>query len=227
VLLPYDLIAQCECAEASVCVAPEFYLAASGVGPVYIGWDFARKRDLSVPWIAEQLGDVLHTREVVEMQGMSTPDQIAAMEHRLKKAARVAVDYTGAGIGLGDELVKRFGEYCPARHLYGKIELVTFTAGEKLRLFPALRVAFEKRALRVPINRAVREDLHSLQRVTTAAGNVSYRAPHSEDGHADRCTALALCVRASAPGPAVAGEICLFYDTVQSRVAMERGIWGE
>jgi phage FluMu gp28-like protein len=48
----------------------------------------------------------------------------------------------------------------------------------------------------VPISRLVREDLHSVNRVTTASGGVTYRAPHSADGHADRCTALALALRA-------------------------------
>lgn len=52
--------------------------------------------------------------------------------------------------------------------------------------------------LRVPVSRVIREDLHSMQRVTSNNGGVTYRAPHTEDGHADRCTALALCVRAAA-----------------------------
>ena len=194
VLLPYELIAGCESAEATTSVAPEFYSTAR---PLVIGWDFARKRDLSVPWIMEQIGDVLHTREVIELRGMSTPDQIDALRPQLRAARRVAVDYTGPGIGLGDLLVKEFREYKPDQHLYGKIELVTFTNAEKLKLFPALRVAFEQKRLRVPVNRAIREDLHSMQRVTTGSGNVTYRAPHTADGHSDRCTALALALRAS------------------------------
>jgi len=222
VLLPYDLIAQCESEEATASISPEFYHPSATSSQIFIGWDFARKRDLSVPWIAEKMGDVLHTREVVEMRGVSTPDQLSAMQHRLQKAARVALDYTGPGIGLGDELVKRFGEYDPAKHLYGKIELVTFTAAEKLKLFPPLRVAFEKRAVRVPVHRTIREDLHSMQRVITANGNVAYRAPHSEDGHADRCTALALCLRAAATGGNGSMLYFLFENTTQSRVATER-----
>jgi phage FluMu gp28-like protein len=194
VLLPYELIASCESTEATTIVAPEFYETKR---PLFIGWDFARKRDLSVPWVSELVGDVLHTREVVELRGMSTPDQVSVMRERIKHSQRVAVDYTGPGIGLGDLLVKEFGEYNPTRHLYGKIELVTFTNAEKLKLFPALRVAFERARVRVPVSRVIREDLHAMQRVVTAQGNVSYRAPHTSDGHSDRCTALALCLRAA------------------------------
>jgi phage FluMu gp28-like protein len=206
VLLPYELIAGCESVDATVAASPEWWMATSHRAihrAIYIGWDFARKRDLSVPWVGELVGDVLHTREVQEFRDMSTPDQVEAMDSRIRAARRVCLDYTGPGIGLGDELVKRFGEYNPAKHLFGKIELVTFTNTAKLELFPALRVAFEKRALRVPVSRAIREDLHSMQRVSTATGNVTYRAPHSDDGHADRCTALALCLRASGNGGGV------------------------
>jgi len=61
-------------------------------------------------------------------------------------------------------------------------------------------MAFEKRNLRVPVNRAIREDLHSINRVSTPTGQITYRAPHSPDGHADRCTALALALRAAEQG---------------------------
>lgn len=196
VLLPYDLIATCESAEATVTVPPEFFVG-SAARALFIGWDFARKRDLCVPWIGELMGDVLTSREMIELRGVSTPDQIDLMRPRLKAARRVCVDYTGPGVGLGDYLVKEFGEWNPARHEFGKIELCTFTNTLKVDLFSKLRMAFEQRRIRIPIHRAIREDLHSVQRVTTASGNVTYRAPHTDDGHADRCTALALLVRAA------------------------------
>lgn len=203
VLLPYELIATCESSEATTTISPEYY-ATKTPRPISIGWDFARKRDLSVPWIVERVGDVLHTREIVEFRGMSTPAQFSAMKHRIAVAQRVCVDYTGPGIGLGDMLVDEFGEYKPDADKFGKIELCTFTNSMKLELFPALKVAFEQRRVRVPVNRAVREDLHAMQRVVTSAGNVSYRAPHTEDGHSDRCTALALAVRAAGSSGGVA-----------------------
>jgi phage FluMu gp28-like protein len=108
----------------------------------------------------------------------------------------VCLDYTGPGIGMGDYLVKEFGEWNPEKHLMGKIELCTFSNPLKVDVFTKLRMAFERRAVRIPISRLIREDLHSVNRVVTLSGNVTYRAPHTEDGHADRCTALALSVRA-------------------------------
>ena len=120
--------------------------------------------------------------------------------------------YTGPGVGIGDYLVKEFGEYNPERHLYGKVELCTFTNALKVEVFSKLRMAFDRRQWRIPGTRAVREDLHSINRVTTASGNVTYRAPHSEDGHADRCTALALCERAAASVSAGGGVSCVEVD---------------
>ena len=196
VLLPYELIATCESSEATTLVNPEFWFGTQP-GPLTIGLDFARKKDLSVAWTNETLGDVDQTREVLEMRAMSTPDQIDLLRPRIQRAQRIVVDYTGPGVGMGDYLVKEFGEYNPARHLYGKVELVTFTQTSKVDLFSKLRMAFEQRRLRVPLDRVIREDLHSMQRVVSMNGGISYRAPHTDDGHADRCTALALCVRGS------------------------------
>ncbi|HLX70788.1 MAG TPA: hypothetical protein VKV04_14260, partial [Verrucomicrobiae bacterium] len=99
--------------------------------------------------------------------------------------------------GMGDYLVKEFGEYNPQKHQFGKIELCVFTNALKVEIFSKLRMAFEQRLTRIPVNRAVREDFHSLQRVTNPSGNVTYRAPHNADGHADRCTAKALAQRAA------------------------------
>lgn len=196
VLLPYELIAACESAEAQRAQAEEFW-AVEILAPMALGIDFARSRDLSVCWAVERQGDVQVTREVVEMRGMSTPDQIDVLRPRIERARRVALDYTGAGVGMGDYLVKEFGEWKPEAHRFGKIELVTFGQANKVEMMSKLRMAFERQRVRVPIDQAIREDLHSMQRVTTAAGSVTYRAPHTDDGHADRCTALALALRAA------------------------------
>jgi phage FluMu gp28-like protein len=195
VLLPYDLIASCESIEATTTV-PAGYWDAKQQYSIDMGIDFGRRHDLTVCWSNAQLGDVAQTVEVLELAKMSTPEQIAILRPRLKRARRVCLDYTGAGIGMGDYLVQEFKEWKPAEHKYGKIELCVFTQPLKAELFSKLRMAFEKRSVRVPISRSVREDLHSVNRVTTASGGVTYRAPHSADGHADRCTALALALRA-------------------------------
>ena len=200
-LLPYELIASCESAEATAAVAPEFW-QGTPPSPLVMGIDFGRRHDLTVAWTLRQRGDVQQTVEVLEMERTATPEQIERLRPRLRKARRVCVDYTGPGIGLGDFLAKEFGEYDPVRHKFGKIELCTFSNTLKLEIFSKLRMTFEKRGVRVPVSRLIREDLHSLNRVSSPSGQITYRAPHSADGHADRCTALALALRAAGDTPA-------------------------
>jgi phage FluMu gp28-like protein len=220
VLLPYDLIATCESAEAQATQSPEFW-QTSPQWPIDIGIDFGRKRDLTVAWTLGKLGDVNQTREVLALSKMSTPEQVQNLRPRIARCQRVCLDYTGPGVGLGDYLAAEFGEYNPDKHQYGKIELVTFSNTIKVEVFSKLRMAFEKRAVRVPVSRVIREDLHSINRVTTPGGSVTYKAPHTADGHADRCTALALATRA-AGGPDNVSMACVFPDSRISRILAGR-----
>jgi phage FluMu gp28-like protein len=213
VLLPYELIATCEDAEASECFAP------AGQGRFYCGIDFGRQRDRTVCWTFEKVGDVLWTREVLVLEKMSTPEQVEILRLRLKAAERVCLDYTGAGVGLGDYLVKEFGTFDPEGHRFGKVELCQFTANLKAEIFSKLRIGFENRALRVPVSAAIREDLHGVQRMASAHGQVSYRAAHTVDGHSDRCTALALAWRAvGEPRPPVASAPVILRNRITGRV---------
>jgi len=151
---------------------------------------------------------------------VSTPDQIDAMRHRIQAAHRVCLDRTGCGDGCADYLIKEFQEYKPDEHKFGKIELCNFSNDLKCSLFTKLRMAFDTLKLRVPVNREVREDLHSVSRATTPNGNVTYRAPRNADGHADRCTALALCLRASQTCVSMMRPIV--FDTPLTRMILQR-----
>jgi phage FluMu gp28-like protein len=206
VLLPYELIAGCESIEATESVAPDYWsrLTSSPARfPIDLGIDFGRKRDLTVSWAAEALPGMQITKEVLCLEKMPTPKQVEILRPRIQKARRVCLDYTGPGIGMGDYLVKEFGEWKPEEMKFGKIELVTMSNTAKVELFSKLRMGYEQKAWRIPINATIREDLHSIYRCVTPNGNITFKAPHSEDGHADRATAQALCTRAGAgaPGP--------------------------
>jgi phage FluMu gp28-like protein len=198
-LLPYELIAPCESLEATASVPFQFWQTRPAL-PLVMGIDFGRRQDLTVAWTLKQVGDVQQTVEVLEMDRTPTPEQVEQLRPRLRQARRVCLDYTGAGIGLGDYLAREFGEWDAEKHKFGKIELCHFTNPLKLEIFSKLRMAFEKRGVRVPVNRVIREDLHSVNRASSATGQITYRAPHNADGHADRCTALALALRAAGDG---------------------------
>ena len=88
VLLPYDLLAACESTEATTTIDPAYF---NGGKPFVMGIDFARKRDLSVAWTDEIVGDVTQCREVViwRCATCSTPDQMELLRPRIiARAAR-------------------------------------------------------------------------------------------------------------------------------------------
>lgn len=208
VLLPYELIATCESIEASTSRPPEYFSGRRFVG----GIDFGRKRDLTVMWIDELMGNHAICRSVITLRNLPTPEQVEILTPFIRACERVALDYTGPGVGFGDYLVEAkrgLGEYDPKAHKFGKIELVTFTNQKKVEVCGKLRMSFERKDRQIPISRTIRESLHSVQRIATAQGGITYRAPHSDDGHADEFTALALAeyIR-GAGGGAYWGKIC-------------------
>jgi len=216
VLLPYDIIALAESADAHEFCDPAFWDVRSG-NPVVLGIDFGRTNDPTVSYALERVGDIWWTREVLAERGISTPDQETMLDKRIRRADRVCYDYTGPGIGLGDLLVKKHGEWKPEQHKFGKIELCTFTANFKREIFPRMRRAFEAPTkVRIPISTAVREDLHAMKQVVRG-GEYSYTAPRTAEGHSDRCTALALAWRAgsSASGP-------FTYERIERRQSITR-----
>jgi phage FluMu gp28-like protein len=198
VLLPYDLIALAESADATE-TADALYWQSRG-NAVFCGVDFGRSNDPTVCWTLEKIGDLLWTREVLVLRNVETPDQNEILRSRFARASRVAIDYTGPGIGFGDYAKREFGLFEPTAHEFGKIDLVTFTAGTKREMFPLLRRQFTAPTkIRIPISRTIREDLHAMQQVVTN-GEYNYWAPRTREGHSDRCTALALAVRAAGTG---------------------------
>ncbi len=220
VLLPYEIIALAESFEATEAWSLDDMRHA---GQTFIGIDFGRSNDPTVAWTLQRVGDILWTREVLVLEKTSTPDQEEILASRIAASNRVCFDYTGPGIGLGDYMVQRpgVGQWKPAEHKMGKVELCTFTSAFKREIFPKLRRAFEAPTkLRIPISTVIREDLHEMKQVISN-GEYNYWAPRTNAGHSDRCTALALAVRAAG------GEAAPFaYETIESLRPENRRIGG-
>lgn len=190
-LLPYDLIMQSESHLARGAASGTYWEETKDKH--YMGIDFGRVSDPTVAWSAIKVAGLAITKEVLVLRAMSTPDQVDIMRPRIRKARLVCVDYTGPGVGFGDLLVKEFGIWDPPNHHFGKIKLCTFTTGLKREIFPKLRTAMESRNFFIPQgDDALRDDLASMQQLILN-GNYTYEAPHTKDGHSDRCTSAALC----------------------------------
>lgn len=180
--LEYDLIAACE--------------YTSGVdwqriegSRLFAGVDIGRKRDLTVLWVLELLGDVLYTRHVEALQNMTKGEQEKVLWPWFERCERVCIDGTGLGIGWVDDATGRFGER--------RIEGVTFTAKVKEALAYPVRGRMEDRRLRIPYDPKIRSDLRSVTKQTSPTGNIRFTAERTLDGHADRFWALSLAVNAA------------------------------
>jgi phage FluMu gp28-like protein len=189
--LEYDLIASAEYARGDTWqrdVDDKF------TGPLYIGVDIGRKRDLTVMWVLEKLGDTLYTRRIECMEKMRKSDQEKVLYPWFERCQRACIDMTGLGIGWVDDAQDKFGE--------NRIEGVTFTSLVKESLAYPLRGTMEDHKLRIPYDPKTRADLRKVKKTVTPAGNIRFTAERTEDGHADRFWALALGLHAASSGAA-------------------------
>lgn len=189
--LTYDLIAGCEdptlSAETDILPTEAPQLA----GRCYGGVDIGRKKDLTVIWVIEQLGDVYWTRLLLSLRRtkFSIQRQIIADAIRRYRLTRQCIDSTGLGAQLAEETADTFGPY--------RAESVDFTLAVKNDLATRTRRMFEDRRLRIPTSGTIRNDLHSVKKTVTAAGNIRFDAERTAEGHADRFWALALALMAT------------------------------
>lgn len=161
----------------------------TGTGRLFAGVDIGRRKDLTVLWVLEQLGDVLYTRHVECMENMRKSAQEAILWPWFARCDRVCIDQTGLGIGWVDDAQDEFGVHV--------IEGVSFTGPMKEALAYPLRGAFEDHTVRIPHDPKVRADLRQVTKTVTAAGNIRFTAERTPDGHADRFWALALAKHAA------------------------------
>ncbi len=189
--LPYDLISTCE--------LDDILRPLSEIkNDMFIGMDVGRKKDLTVIWVLEKLENILYTRSVIELVKMPFHKQEEILSEVLscKPFRRCCPDSTGIGMQLSENAQIKFGKY--------RVEPIMFTNRVKEELAYCLRTHFEDRTVFIPKQHEIREDLHSIRRITTTANNIRFDADRSDNGHADRFWALALALHAAGNGT---GEI--------------------
>ena len=183
--LEYGLITACEYSGGTVW---QRGLEGPFQGRLFCGVDIGRKKDLTVLWVVEQLGDVFYTRHVETMEKMRKSAQEAILWPWFEICDRICIDATGLGIGWVDDAQDKFGE--------ARVEGVNFTGPVKEALVYPLKGAMEDRMVRIPEDPVIRADLRKVQKTTTAAGNIRFVAESDNAGHADRFWALALALHA-------------------------------
>ncbi len=164
-------------------------------GDLYVGMDVGRKKNLSVIWGNEKLGLALYTRIYIVLEKMPFRKQKEVLwpilGHRTMR--RACIDETGLGMQMAEEARDAFGKF--------RVEPVTFTNAVKAEIATTLYTYVEDIRLYVPSDPAIREDLHSVKKIVTAAGNIRFDAANTEDSHADRFWGCGLSVHAAHDAP--------------------------
>lgn len=182
--LDYALIRSCE---DDTCPQPGEPLTNHAGGPLYIGIDVGRIHDLTVVWVLEKVGDVFWTRQIVVLERMSIPDQVdrvLALLKDLPRWVRCCIDIGSFGRAIVEYAQAAFGEY--------RVEGVDFTLKSKADMAIRGKEYCQDRRVRICRNDRVREGLHKVKKVVTAAGNERFEAERDEAGHADEFWALML-----------------------------------
>jgi phage FluMu gp28-like protein len=160
---------------------------------VYLGFDVARRGHLSVLWITEPDGVLRNTRAVIAFAGRRFTEQKAAVWAAMEHCHRGCIDATGMGMQLAEEAVEKFGN---------RVEAINFSGtAVKDDLASRMLRAYEDRTPRIPVSVPIRDSIHSVYKITTAAGNPRYDAEATDDaGHADYFWAQALSLLAAGDG---------------------------
>ncbi len=185
-LLPYELINEIERDN----ILNE--TLSNITGDLYVGVDIGRKRNFTVIWIDEKLGELLYTRKIIALKNTKYRDQKEILYDVLSHSnvRRCCIDSTGIGDNLAEDAMLDFGQH--------KVEQITFTNAVKEDLASHTYIMVEGKRTLIPRDKRIREDLYSVKAVTTQAGNVRYEAETSDEGsHADYFWAKALCLHAS------------------------------
>lgn len=198
----YDQLFRCKFLDNDAQYIPSAFVNAAMTenvfvfeGEIYAGLDVGRTNDLTCMVIValdrEGVAFVqsVETRKRTEYEDLLTLVDAAVMGG----AVRVCVDATGMGAFPAEQLQRRHGRF--------RIEPVTFTLPMKEELATGMYQAFADRRLAFArTETGLRDDVCSIRRIITSAGNVRYDAPHTSRGHGDRAWALALALHAAGVG---------------------------
>jgi len=165
-------------------------------GPLGVGYDIARYRDLAVVAAVELVGDVYWMRGLRRMRRATFSEQKQTVGEWVARARRACVDATGMGLPVAEELVMRFGS--------SKVEAIQFNIASKEVLVTELQRVFQENRIRIPDDRDLHAAIHAVRKYATGTGHFRFDADRTEQGHADEFWALALAVHSlSTPGISV------------------------
>lgn len=216
-LLSYELIGRCErlhdqdgheyrIAELPADFDPTRDHIAKVIAPMlakpgnnlFLGFDQARRKDLSVIWVDELHDGLAWNRALLVMKNKDFEFQEKVLWQcmELPDMRRAGIDATGLGMRTAERAVTRFGSRVVPVNFSAKL---TDRKGEshaaKALLARTILERHQDAKDRYPIRDDIRDDLHKVKRARGASPDAfTYFADDSDEtGHADIFTAKALC----------------------------------
>ena len=187
--IPMELVIAAESEQASLELPANF----APQGPLYLGVDIGRRRDRTVAWLKEKVGDVLITREVIVLERTPFHAQFSMIEMLVSIAQRACFDATGIGAQLAEDMARKYGS---------KVEQVVFNLENKEKMATAQKTNFENRLERIPAAAFIRRSINAVKRYSSTTGHFRFDAERTDQGHADEFWACALATAAAQGAPA-------------------------
>jgi hypothetical protein len=158
---------------------------------LYVGIDVGRRRDRSVIWVDEKIGDVLWGRVCKVLDDVPFQEQfrIASSFIGMTGVVKARVD-KGFNPQLAEDLERKFP---------GKVEGVSLNSARQIELFTLIENAAEKRTMRLPIDdeNEIINDFQLVSREDEWNSKPAIETARDETGHADRFWAKALAASAA------------------------------
>jgi len=194
--IPMELVIACESEQASL-ELPAGPPSRMAGGELYLGADIGRKKDRTVLWLTEKLGDVKWTRRVDVLARTPFEAQFSLIDAMMPSVRRACIDATGLGMQLAEQLVRKWGA--------SRVEAVNFNLENKENMATLAKRSFEERLVRIPAAAFIRRSINAVKRYSSPTGHFRFDADRTDAGHADEFWALALALSA-AEGPALSSD---------------------
>lgn len=150
-------------------------------GFCYVGWDVARRKDLSVISVFEDVHGDLVQREIIVMEDWRFSRQQKELNRVMKRyrVVRAGLDATGMGLPVFETAEEKHGS--------ALIQAVHFSAASKLEMASVYRMRFEDEAIKIGQDPLLRSDILAIKKSGGSSGVPVFTDDNkSTDGHADR-----------------------------------------
>jgi phage FluMu gp28-like protein len=190
---PYALILPCMSGELDRTAV--FEQLPKPEGRYVAGVDVGRRRDLGELAIFDETFDY-NGRRFLKCVFTHTFDNVPFQEQeqvlrRLLKTvpiSRLSIDENGIGMQLGESLARDYACVVPEK----------FSKQLKERIAHDFKILLQRHAVRLPSDRKMLGQLHSIKRRVTEAGNIIFEAERTRNGeHGDQAWALMLACQAN------------------------------